>query len=358
MGKLAVNIAVCSVTMTAAAFLFMLMLKPLKKVQSAKWRYYSWVLIFLGFLVPIKPWSGEAAIHVNARSTSVSMQVADRFYSVDTCFAEFDFTRILQIAFVVWAVGAAAHLLAALIRQMLFNRSIRRLSKPAEERVYALIDDIADELMIWERIKAVTVRGIGSPMTVGFFKPTVIIPEISFSDSELRLILEHELVHFKRRDLFVKAFTVLVASVHWFNPFVRLFIRRAERECEMYCDETVMRGRSAEEKRLYCEAILNSASAGAKENGRRIGARFKPAVSSNFFSGKAGMKHRMKMILSGNKKHGLGLVCTAAAVALTLFSSTVLAFSSYEGGIFGDGVFVETTVTATSIPVIEAELNN
>lgn len=355
MAKFTVSLAVCSVTMTAAALLFMLIMKPLKRVQSAKWRYYSWVLVFLGFLLPISPMSDSAAIQMNAHDYSLSVNVAHNSYMIDTGIAEVNFSRILQIAFFVWTAGLVLNLSAVLIRQMLFNRSIRRHSTAADERIKGFILEIADKLMLWADIRAVTVRGISSPMTVGFFKPTVIIPEGLFSDSELRLILEHELVHRKRRDLFIKAFMVLVASVHWFNPCIRLFVKRAERECELYCDETVMKDKNTEIKHLYCRAILNSASAAVKVKSGRAGAGLTSPVSSKFFSGKAGMKHRIKMILSEDKKRGLGLLCTAAAVTLTMYSGSVLGFSDYDSGWFGSGIVLETTAMASSLPVVVPE---
>ena len=344
MEKIAVNIVICSVTMTAAGLLYMLILRLLRNVQSAKWRYYSWILIFLGFLLPIKPWSAKVAVSLNTNSSVAIVQIDDMSYSVDTYSPVIDIHQIFQAAFAVWAAGPVICLMFAVIRQILFNRSVKRLSAPAPDYVNMIISDISDELVIWQSVKAVTVKGISSPMTIGFFKPTIILPDVNFSGS-LKMILEHELVHFKRRDVFIKAFMVLVSSVHWFNPFVRLFIKRAERECELYCDETVMSGKTEEEKRLYCRAILDSASAADSKSSFEL----KPAVSSEFFSGKAGMKRRMEKILSGRKMHRFGLVCTAAAVMLTIYAGSVLSFSRTGESLFDYRFYAETTaMRATS----------
>lgn len=343
MEKIAVNIVICSVTMTAAGLLYMLILRLLRSVQSAKWRYYSWILIFLGFLLPVKPWSAKVEVSLTTDSSVAIVQVDDMAYSVDTYSPVIDIHLIFQAVFAVWASGTVICLMTAVIRQLLFNRSVRRLSAPVPHHVNMIISDIADELVIWQRVKAVTLKGISSPMTTGFLKPTIILPDTGFSDGSLKMILEHELVHFKRRDVFIKAFMVLVSSIHWFNPLVRLFIKRAERECELYCDETVMSGKTDEEKRLYCKAILDSARAGSGRNGFEL----KPAVSSGFFSGKAGMKRRMEKILSGRKMYRFGLVCTAAAVMLTVYAGSVFSFSRNGEGPFDYGFYATTTAVST-----------
>ncbi|WP_186328493.1 M56 family metallopeptidase [Paenibacillus sp. 32O-W] len=36
----------------------------------------------------------------------------------------------------------------------------------------------------------------------------------------------------------------VVQAIHWFNPFVWLMVREAGREIEMYCGETVVRGKA------------------------------------------------------------------------------------------------------------------
>lgn len=351
MEKIAVNIVICSVTMTAAGLLYMLILRLLRNVQSSKWRYYSWILILLGFLLPIRPWSAKVAVSLNTNSSIAIVQVDDISYSVDTYSPVIDIHRIFQAAFAVWAAGTAVCLMSAIMRQILFNRSIKRLSAPVPDYVNMIISDISDRLVIWQSVKAVTVKGISSPMTIGFLKPTIILPDVNFSDSSLKMILEHELVHYKRRDVFIKAFMVLISSIHWFNPFVRLFVKRAERECELYCDETVMSGKTDEEKRIYCQAILASASAADGKNRYEL----KPAVSSEFFSGKAGMKRRMEKILSSRKTHRFGLVCTAAAVMLTVYAGSVLSFSR-TGEAFWDYEFFSATTTVASATAADSAI--
>ncbi len=65
MERLVLSLLTSSLTMTAVAFVYMLLSKVLIEHWSAKWRYYTWVLIFAGFIMPYKPSFGTVAVSFN-----------------------------------------------------------------------------------------------------------------------------------------------------------------------------------------------------------------------------------------------------------------------------------------------------
>lgn len=333
MEKFIVALINCSFTMTAVALIYSLLSRWLKKIQSSKWRYYTWILVFIGFIMIFKPSFGDSALRVNMIDS----------YVCDFTVGEHTFSPALEIEyktiFVLWLMGFLLNLSYNLIKQHLFYKSVKRLSKPAPKAVSHSAKKIASELETAANFKVVTVSEISSPMITGFFKSLLILPDRQFAESELRLILKHEIVHLKHRDLFIKAFMLFCGAVHWFNPFIRHFIRSAEQEGELYCDETVMEGEEEELKKLYCQSILNNASAKTKEKLFPY-----PAVSSGFTFNKQGLKHRMAMILSYDKKYKLGII-GVLILALTLFTGTTIAFSDIRGH---DGEAVYTTFAYTN----------
>lgn len=340
MDKFVISLGVCSFMMTAVSFVYLLLSKTLKNIQSSKWRYYSWILILIGFITPFKPDFGKSAVNINIGQSTIGQSTETALYGNigDQYFTIYHSGILLYIVFTVWLIGVIAVLGAAFFKQRLFIRSVKRLAVPVPYGVKKAADRLTIKMCIAADVKVITVKEIASPMVVGVFKPLLILPDRSFTFKELHLILKHELVHIKRHDLLIKAFMVLCEAVHWFNPFVRFFIRAAEQECELYCDETVMKNESAEFKKMYCQSILNTVSAERKINGRLI-----PALSSNFYFNKHGLKHRIKMILSFNKKYKLGFLCGLAA-ALTLVTGTAFAFSS-EPPSDNDILFDTTTFT-------------
>lgn len=338
MEKFIISLGVCSLLMSAVALLYIILSKTLKNVQSSKWRYYSWILIFIGFITPFKPSFGESAVTVDA----------ERFNGYFTVGENYMVGINGGVLAMIWGVGFIASISVAFFKQRAFMKSVKRLAKPVSATVLRRLNSLTVELEMFTDVKAVIVGEVSSPMVTGVFKPILILPDRSFSDEELHLILKHELVHLKRHDLFIKTFMTLCRSVHWFNPLVRIFMKNAEREGELYCDETVMNGESEEQKKLYCQSILNTVSAQNK-----MSARLVPAISSNFFFDKKGLKHRMKRILSFDKKYKLSIVC-GLVLALVVCTGTVLAFSGESDR--DDDSYATTTFAAVTASAEDAEI--
>jgi len=85
----------------------------------------------------------------------------------------------------------------------------------------------------------------------------LILPEVEMSQRELKVILEHELTHFKRRDLWVKSLTLVANAIHWFNPVAYRLTKNIDTFCELSCDEQVVSDMNMEERQFYGETILN-----------------------------------------------------------------------------------------------------
>ena len=160
-------------------------------------------------------------------------------------------------------------------------------------------------------------------MMTGLLAPTILLPDRRFDDTELRLILKHELIHFKHKDLWVKLLVTVCRAVYWFDPIFILISRSIEQECEHYCDHSVITGENAEQKKLYCQSILNTVS--AQNNIRKT--TLHPVIATNFYTPKQGLKHRLSLILSNKRKKRFALV-VFVAVVLTAASGSVIAFAS------------------------------
>ncbi|HHY23836.1 MAG TPA: M56 family metallopeptidase [Clostridiaceae bacterium] len=63
---------------------------------------------------------------------------------------------------------------------------------------------------------------IKSPMLVGLRRPMILLPISNVQEIDLKLVLTHELMHLKRKDLCVKMLALLAETLHWFNPFVHV----------------------------------------------------------------------------------------------------------------------------------------
>jgi beta-lactamase class D/beta-lactamase regulating signal transducer with metallopeptidase domain len=97
-----------------------------------------------------------------------------------------------------------------------------------------------------------------SPMLHGLFKPRLLLPRHlrSFDPLQQRLIIEHELTHWRRHDLSLSTAALALQSLFWFNPFMRMLCARLGWAQEFGCDREVLRVRPPGERKAYAAALL------------------------------------------------------------------------------------------------------
>jgi len=190
-----------------------------------------------------------------------------------------------------------------IVRNWLFLKQIKGtgLEKaPYRHRLFA--QRIAGHLGIKKSVKVYISALVSSPMTVGFLKPLILIPIAAVNNlsvQQLEAVLLHELSHIKRQDYIINLFLNLIQTVLYFNPFVKLFIKRAEVERENCCDELVLQFEY--DKHSYAAALLqleknaqgipDLAMAAANKNyllsriEKIVGIKQKPSFNTYHFSG-------------------------------------------------------------------------
>jgi beta-lactamase regulating signal transducer with metallopeptidase domain len=82
-----------------------------------------------------------------------------------------------------------------------------------------------------------------SPLTIGFWKPFILIPIASINQltpQQLEAVLLHELAHIRRNDYLFNIILQLAEITLFFNPFMRLLLKHARLERENSCDDYVL----------------------------------------------------------------------------------------------------------------------
>lgn len=154
---------------------------------------------------------------------------------------------------------------------------------------------------------------VSSPMLLGFFKPTLVLPQQEMDVKEYELALRHEMIHYKRHDAWLKLGAVIINAVHWFNPVPYFLVKLIGEACEYACDEALTRKMTLGECREYSEMILN------------LVCQSSPALSSNMAKNKKQLYRRFEMIMN-KKKCNRGLCTACLCLLLSLFcGSAVLA---------------------------------
>ncbi|MCL1878808.1 MAG: M56 family metallopeptidase [Defluviitaleaceae bacterium] len=68
------------------------------------------------------------------------------------------------------------------------------------------------------------------------FRPHIILPEIEFSDDELRVVLLHEWKHIQDKDYLADIVINIICFVFWWNPIVYILKRNFKFATELKCD--------------------------------------------------------------------------------------------------------------------------
>lgn len=144
-----------------------------------------------------------------------------------------------------------------------FNRYIKRESTEVSDMEYLeLLGNTVEKMKIKRTVGLYRNRYISSPLLVGFFKVSIVLPTMELSKTDYYYTLLHELTHYKRRDMFYKWLVQFTICFHWFNPLVHLMGREINHACELSCDEAVIKDLNYEKMRTYGDTLLNAAEAG------------------------------------------------------------------------------------------------
>jgi HEAT repeat protein/beta-lactamase regulating signal transducer with metallopeptidase domain/protein involved in polysaccharide export with SLBB domain len=141
----------------------------------------------------------------------------------------------------VWAGGVLVAL-ARCAAGWIFLERLRWQAKPLAAAAAALFESCRVEIGLRRRAALAMHPGVGSPITLGVFRPTVIVPPIweELSQPVQRGALLHELAHLVRYDDWLAAALELVRAAFFFHPAVLWLLRRLEYERELLCDEAAV----------------------------------------------------------------------------------------------------------------------
>lgn len=134
-------------------------------------------------------------------------------------------------------------------------------SEKATKSQQEICSKIKNEMGIKKKVELICSEYCNSPMTSGILSSILILPKWAeeIDESNYEYMIQHELVHIKHHDLFIKYIGILVMAVHWYNPFVYMMFHEISVISEMYCDSIVIGGKEEEERRKYGELILRLA---------------------------------------------------------------------------------------------------
>ena len=154
---------------------------------------------------------------------------------------------------------------------------------------------------------------LSSPCLFGLFRPAIYLPPQALETGRLDHILTHEFTHFRHGDHLWALLRSVCLMIHWYNRLVWWAAALSRRDCELACDDGVIR-RLGEEHRLdYGETLLHMVAAGRPGLLR---------TATTMSDGRRTMAERIALIARRPRM----LKATAALVAAALCAVVVVTF--------------------------------
>ncbi len=253
------------------------------------------------------------------------------------------------IADVNWVVAIYTLVSAAFILFSVLNHMSHKLKlyrfQAGKLKPQTQIDVEALGIQLPKNLTIVTNRYVQTPMIFGFVKPQLILPP-SFSNmynaEQQKLILEHEICHFGRNDIYWNLIAYGLVTLFWFHPLVWLAYFRFRQDQELSCDQTVLARKYLNSRINYSRALL-------------ITAQYKPSllvarISFNEYGDKNIMLERINQIKSLNavkKSHKFGVI---------IAGGLLLSGISYAGGVGSIDSKMEAGKTVNKVsPIMRIE---
>lgn len=335
---LAVTVVVLSITGTIL-FGALWLAKPLTyKLFDARWHYRTHKIVLLFLLLPIGVIGGLVYLRFHGLNgpaeadpmlQQTTVYLADqgaaigRIWTYSRGFTTTWIDRgvsaelqvlLHQIGFwlpFVWLAGLGVAGFRSLSAYFRFRARLWRTNLPVEGATLELFVSLKREMGIQGSVSLQSNDVVRTPMLIGVWRAALILPEVELDERELRLIFRHELIHFKRKDLWIKALALLVCSIHWFNPAVYGWRKHLDRYMEMSCDQEVVAGIPEQERRFYGETILNVLE--RSTNPRAAG------IFTGFSENAAWIRDRLVHILNATQRSGRSTILSGiSAVVVAL----------------------------------------
>ena len=277
----------------AVVILLVKVLATLSKGQvSARWKYFIWLLIAVSLCVPVRLPANLALVNFKVQRSSqqdpqelkttdhavrsgesqkitetVSSSNSNRKSMTEipeqkrTVMWESDkWMRSGAVIFCsVWMSVAVLKMAGELLAYYLSMKKLERMSLPVSNPVSIQMYREACRRRHVRRIPELRQNaGLTTPLLAGLFHTRLYLPAAGYSAEERKLVFYHELTHYCHRDLWYKMLLRICASIYWFNPFLLIMLKEADKDIENLCDTAVIHRVNQSDHRLYRQLLLRT----------------------------------------------------------------------------------------------------
>ena len=299
------------------------------KLPSKAAQYWVWKIALAAFLIPFFLF---ISVPIHTPTTDIQNIIEETIvpnYEVSEKIAEeyhviaedIDAQRLNELRSQWWidylkyiTLGVSIVLFVTTrIKYRIFSKKLRLARIPARKEEAAILQKLS-----LNKNAPTLYRNplVPTAMLVGVFRPTIYLPDCDYSETQIENILLHELTHYRRHDVLVKWFSVLLTQLHWFNPLAYLVRREINRMCELSCDAAAIKDFDSQKKQDYGDTLISMAAEISIPNSM---------ISTAVCEEKKDLKDRLTAIMNSKKATWSTTFFSCAFVVLTLCVTVVFA---------------------------------
>lgn len=291
--------------------------KMIEKCGYVDINYLIWKVIILSFIVPFS--------FVYIKRIEKTGRYGFVFYTTK------EIVLITNFLVVLWAAVCLVKIIRFIYQYVKIYQAIK-IEGEVDQSIQNKIETIAKTIGIKRKVQAVVVKQLKVPMAYGVLKPKILLPKTFYNEEEIEIILFHELMHHKHRDLFWKFLENIVCCVYWFHPCLKDILYNTNQWRETYCDMEV--SKYIDSMKKYFLIIMKIAVEEKTDHAYMVG----------LSEGTKLLVLRMqRMELYLEKKPLRKIVATATGMGIILFSSATV-FASTRGFVSGYKWVAEKTL--------------
>jgi bla regulator protein blaR1 len=244
---------------------------------SARYRHWVWVsALLLSLLIPLaassRVWFADFPAPAS-ESNAVMVDTETVFQSRVVSPSASSSLSGVEGSAILLSQGLALGVIAVYLGFLLFSsfrlfaawsttRTIKQAAEPiVMSDAIARIVERCQSAIGSRRIEILGSSSVPVPITMGIFKPVIILPEQLLLEGDENLLtsaIGHEAIHVARRDYLFNLFYELIYLTLSFHPAAALIRRRIKQTRELSCDELV--ALQMLEPEIYARSLVTLAS--------------------------------------------------------------------------------------------------
>ncbi len=348
------NILRVTLITSAGICVLLLLKKTLFKEYTKSFNYYIWLIVIIRMIFPFRITIFQNSnlvinklftLDINVKSINKISNNVTSLTSSSAVNQAIESTKdfninTFEILSYLWLGVALIIVTYRIFSYIRLKNTLIDLSNEVEnEDIKKIYNRLLDEFKIRKNILLKVSDYIPVPFGIGVFNSHIILPPKTYDETEIKWILKHELMHYKKKDLLYKFLVMAVSSIYWFNPLIYVMNKYINIECELSCDEKILDKCDFTERKNYALVLINS----LKQNEVNF---INTKLATELGGTKKILKRRLDSMLIKKTKRGI----ISAALAITIAICSLGAISTKaDSNVIGESQKTSDSTSAKDI---------